>query len=171
MKNLDVNAAKWVKMYFRYSSSCSSSWERLCREFTFHSEFVHAVIETVDSCSREADHGSERNYRYPATDWQQLVWQRTTLFIDKAVHFAIAKNLRLFRFSVVYGRYQASDSASAWKVKIDWFLNLRQIRELDRIDGEPIEFEWNIFQVFIQKMMAEITCELEYFQERRIIFM
>ena len=40
----------------------------------------------------------------PVINWQQLMWQRTTLLTDKAAQFATAKNLRLFRFSIVYGR-------------------------------------------------------------------
>ena len=49
---------------------------------------------------------------------------------------------------------------------------------LDRIDGEPMEFEWTNFQGFttlgildeIQKIMTESKCEPEHFQGR-IIFM
>ena len=56
-------------------------------------------------------------------------------------------------------------------------MNSRQYRELDRIDGEPMEFEWTNFQGFttlqtlaeIQNMMIGIQCELEQFQGR-IIF-
>ena len=32
------------------------------------------------------------------------------------------------------------------KEKIAWFMNASQCRELDRIDGEPMEFEWKISQ-------------------------
>ena len=57
----------------------------------------------------------------------------------------------------------SSGPVGAWKGKIKWFVESRHFRELDRIDGEPMEFEWNIFTVFatfgilaeIQKMMAE----------------
>ena len=50
-------------------------------------------------------------------------------------------------------------SASKWK--IDLFMNSSQCRELDRIDGEPVEFEWTIFTGFtalveVQNMMTEI---------------
>ena len=67
---------------------------------------------------------------------------------------------------------------SAWKEKIEWFMNSFQYRELDRIDAEPMEFEWKIFpglstlQILteIQKMITEIHSELEQFTGR-IIFM
>ena len=64
----------------------------------------------------------------------------------------------------------------AWKEKIEWFQNSLQYRELDRIDGESMEFEWTIFQGFttlqilaeIQNMMTEIKREPEQFHERSI---
>ena len=67
---------------------------------------------------------------------------------------------------------------SASKEKIVWFMNSFQCRELDQIDGEPIEFEWIIFPGFttlqilseVQNMMTEIQCELEQFPGT-IIFM
>ena len=67
---------------------------------------------------------------------------------------------------------------SAWKEKIDWFMNSSQCRELDRVDGEPTEFDWKNFPGFttlqilaeIQNMIAEIQCEAEQFSER-IVFM
>ena len=32
----------------------------------------------------------------------------------------------------------------AWEVRLTWFKSSPQHRALDRIDGEPMEFEWNI---------------------------
>ena len=66
----------------------------------------------------------------------------------------------------------------AWKDKFKWYLEIRYLQELDRIDSEPMEFEWTNFPGFttlgilseIQKMMAELKCEPEQFQGR-IIFM
>ena len=62
--------------------------------------------------------------------------------------------------------------------RINWFLETGYLKDLDRIDGEPVELEWKNFQGFttlgildaIQKMMTEFKCELEHFQGR-IIFM
>ena len=61
----------------------------------------------------------------------------------------------------------SENPVSAWKENIDWFVNSSQCRELDRIDGEPMEFEWTIFPGFttlqilaeIQNMMTELQCE------------
>ena len=56
-------------------------------------------------------------------------------------------------------------------------MDFKQHRELDRIDGEPTEFEWMVFPGFttlqilieIQKFMNTLGCEPERFQGR-IIF-
>ena len=51
-----------------------------------------------------------------------------------------------------------------------------QYRELDRIDGEPMDFEWTNYPIFttlqilaeIEKMMYETQCELEQLTGRII---
>ena len=81
----------------------------------------------------------------PVIEWQQQIWLRTTLLPDKAVQFATAKNQNLFRFSAVSGRHQSRSRQSMEGHGYNWFMESRHFRELDRIDGLPMEFEWNIF--------------------------
>ena len=84
----------------------------------------------------------------------------------------------LFSDSVLYMDRISNNPTSASQEKIDWFINSSQCREMDRIDGEPTEFEWKIFPEFtalqilaeIQNMMNEIECEPGQFPGR-IIFM
>ena len=60
--------------------------------------------------------------------------------------------------------------------KINWLMNSSPCRELDRIDGEPMEFEWKNLPGFttlqilteIQKIMTETECEPEQFTGRMI---
>ena len=62
----------------------------------------------------------------------------------------------------------------SWKDKIKWFLESCNLKDLDRIDGEPMEFEWKNFPGLttvgilaeIQKMMAESKCEPAQFNGR-----
>ena len=82
-----------------------------------------------------------------AIDWQQQMWQRTTLFTDKAVQFATKKTY-VFSDSVLCLGGISSGPVGAWKDKIKWSVESRHFRELDRIDGGPMEFESNIFPVF-----------------------
>ena len=40
------------------------------------------------------------------------------------------------------------EPVQAWKDKIKWYLETRYLKELDQIDGQPLEFEWKIFPGF-----------------------
>ena len=44
--------------------------------------------------------------------------------------------------------HENSQSNTAWEDRFAWFKNSPEYRNLDRIDGEPMEFEWNIFPGF-----------------------
>ena len=103
-------------------------------------------------------------------DCHQRSWQRTTLSADRAVQLSTSKTY-VFSCSVLCMGKTSQNPISARKEKIEWFMNSLQCRELDRIDGEPMEFEWTNFPGFttmqilaeIQKMLTEIQCELEQF--------
>ena len=64
------------------------------------------------------------------------------------------------------------------KAELNVFLEIRCLKDLDRVDGEPMEFEWTIFAGFttlgildeVQKMMTKSKCEPERCKGR-IIFM
>ena len=91
-------------------------------------------------------------------DSQQLMWRETTLYD---------------RLSAMSGRF-SDEPVKARESKINWFLETRYLKDLDRIDGEPMEFEWTNFPGFttlgilaeIQKMMVESKCEPEQFQRK-----
>ena len=79
--------------------------------------------------------------------WQQQTWQRTTLLTDKAAQFATAQTY-VFYDSVLCMGGISSNPVKAWTEKIYWFMNSRQYRALDRIDEEPMDFEWKNVQRF-----------------------
>ena len=70
-----------------------------------------------------------------------------TLLNDRAVQLSTAK-VYLFSDSVLCMGKTPFTPVSAWKEKIYWFMNSSQYRELDRINGEPMEFEWKNFPGF-----------------------
>ena len=88
------------------------------------------------------------------------------------------KGQRILRFCYASERVnQNPTSNTVWEQQLDWFKDSPQHRTLDTIDGEPMEFEWNIFTGFttlqhvdeVQKFMNKMS-EPEQFQGR-IIFM
>ena len=78
-------------------------------------------------------------------DWQQQPWKRTTLVTNRAVQLSTATAYVFSDSALCMGRV-SEIPVSAWKEKIDWFMNSSQCRELDPIDGESMEFEWTFSQ-------------------------
>ena len=66
----------------------------------------------------------------------------------------------------------------AWEDRLTWFKSSSEYRALDTIDGEPMEFEWNIFPGFttlqlvreVQEFLSKMSIQPEDFTGR-IIFM
>ena len=69
-----------------------------------------------------------------------------------------------------------NDPVESWKKQNQWYSDNDYFRELNRIDGHSVEFEWKIFPGFtlgildeIQNMMTEIKCEPKQLQGRIIL--
>ena len=52
----------------------------------------------------------------------------------------------------IFGNTQSND---AWEERLGWFKLSPVYRNFDRIDGEPMEFEWNIFSGFNTLQLSE----------------
>ena len=100
--------------------------------------------------------------------WQQAMWRETTLLTDRAVQFATAKTY-VFSDSQPCPGGISTEPVKAWESKIIRFSETRYLKDLDRIEGEPMEFKWKNFTGFttlgildeIQKIMTESKCEPE----------
>ena len=46
-------------------------------------------------------------------------------------------------------------SDTVWERQLDWFKDSLQYRTLDTSDGEPMEFEWNIFPGFTTLQLVQ----------------
>ena len=72
---------------------------------------------------------------------------------------------------------QNPTSNTVWEEKLTWFKSSSQYRTLDTIDGEPMNFEWNIFPGFttlqlcnkVQEFMFKMSDPSQF--KGRIIFM
>ena len=64
----------------------------------------------------------------------------------------------------------------AWEDRLTWFKSSPEYRTLDRTDGEPMEFEWNIFPGFttlqlvreVQELLLRLSVQPENFTGRII---
>ena len=73
-------------------------------------------------------------------DWQQPLWRETTLLTDRAVQFATDKTY-ISSDSVLCLEGISTEPVQAWESKTKCFLETRYLKDVDRIDGEPMEFK------------------------------
>ena len=50
---------------------------------------------------------------------------------------------------------QNPESNDAWEQRLGWIKSSENYRNFDRIDGEPMELAWNIFQGFNTLQLSE----------------
>ena len=56
--------------------------------------------------------------------------------------------------------HENPQSNTAWEQRLEWFKSTPEYRNSDRIDGEPIELEWNIFPGFTTLQLSHKVQEL-----------
>ena len=78
-------------------------------------------------------------------EWKQPMWKETTLFTERAVQFATATTYIFSDLVLCLGRHEPVE---AWDSRIKCLFETRYLKDLDRIDGEPMDFEWKIFPGF-----------------------
>ena len=165
-----------VNVYDCHSASRSSSWKRSFGELHSTKNQPQRTVKQLLHVTKKLVRDRKEIQGIFVINWQQSFWKRTTLLTDRAVELSTAKTYG-FSDSVLCMRRILDSPVSAWKKKNNWFMNLFQCRELDRIDAEPMEFEWKVLPGFttlqilaeIQNMMTEIQCELELLIGRIII--
>ena len=107
-------------------------------------------------------------------------WKYLSLNGDEQVISLQRTKVYVFSDSVVcLGKiHENPQSNTAWEQRLTWFKSSPEYRTLDRIDGEPMEFEWNIFPGFntlqlchkVQELLLRLNETPESFTVR-IIFM
>ena len=122
---------------------------------------------------------SDEMYGVNTINWIDSSWKLLSLVSDEVISLSHAK---VYVFSdpvLCLGKVNQNPiSNTVWEQQLDWFKNSPQYRTLDAIDGEPIEFEWNIFPGFttvqfcnkVQEFLSKMSNEPEEFTGR-IIFM
>ena len=86
---------------------------------------------------------------------------KTLIVGDEVVSLSRAK-VYVFSDSVLcFGKTNENPQSNiVWEDKLTWFKSSSQYRALDTIDGEPMEFEWNMFHVITT---LELVLEVQKF--------
>ena len=112
--------------------------------------------------------------------WEKNSWKQLSLIGDETVINLQRTKVYVFSDSVLcLGRiHQHPQSNEAWKERIGWIITDKSCRDYDGINGEPTEFEWNIFPGFTTlQFYGEVTDLLSRLGETpetftgRILFM
>ena len=82
--------------------------------------------------------------------WKNSSWKYLSLIGDERVINLQRTKVHVFSDSVLcLGKiFENSQSNDAWEERLGWFKSSPEYRNFDRINGEPTEFEWNIFTGF-----------------------
>ena len=78
--------------------------------------------------------------------FQCLRWVSTSLLHSRAYQYSIA-TVYVFSDSVLCLGKMGDNLIESWKKQIQWFSHNEYFSELKRIDGQPMEFEWEDFKI------------------------
>ena len=123
---------------------------------------------------------SDEVYGVDTIDWEDSSWKYLSLVGDEQVVSLSNTKVYIFSDSVLcLGKVNENPQSNfAWEDKLMWFKSSSEYRALHTIDGEPTEFEWNIFKGFttlqlvreVQEFLSKMSIQPEDFTGR-IIFM
>ena len=178
MEDLDVNMAIWrvfvnatLKATFHLGSYLDVILRLVKNSFWRSTGQLFGETENLISGRTETSGKS-------LIDSEDLRWTSTSLLHRRAYHCANAKVYVFFSDSVLCLRKKGHNLVESWKKQIQWYSETSYFSELNRTDGKPMEFEWNMFPGFtiagilneILKMMGGLQCDPADFKGR-IIFM
>ena len=123
---------------------------------------------------------SDEIYGMKTINWEDSSWKYLSLICDEQVISLLHAKVYVFSDSVLcLGKMNENPQSNiAWEDRLTRFKSSSEYRVLDRIDGEPLEFEWNIFPGFttlqlcskVQQLLSRLSVELEKIIGR-IVFM
>ena len=113
-------------------------------------------------------------------NWENSSWKYLSLVGDEEAISLLHTKVYVFSDSVLcLGNVNENPQSNiAWKEWLTWFKSSPEYKALDKIDGEPMEFEWNIFPGFttlqlcskVQELLSRSSVEPEEISGR-VIFM
>ena len=109
-----------------------------------------------------------RFYGVNTINWDDSSWKHLSLVGDEEVISLSHAKVYVFSDSMLcLGKMnQNPQSNNVWEDKLTWFKISSQCRTLDTIDGEPMEFEWNIFPGFT---ILQLCCKVQEFTSKMSI--
>ena len=163
MKDLDVNLAIWRK----FMNTTLRAVVHLGKDYDANLRCVKNLLRRREKLVS----GQTETAGISLINFQDMRWMSTSLLHSRAHHHSIAKGYGFSDSVLCLGKMGES-----WKSKIQWYSDNNYFKDVNRIDGQTMEFEWKIFPGLtamgilnqIQQMMRELQCEPENFTGRII---
>ena len=131
-----------------------------------YSDNLHSIKNTEDLTMKQMFDFSEKLiteqsdeiYGINTISWEDYSWKWLSLVGDEEVISLQRTKVYVFSDSVLcLGKIHENPRANtAWEERLAWFKSSPEYRNLDRIHGEPIEFEWNIFPGFTWQLSHKV---------------
>ena len=152
-----------------------------------YSDNLHSIKNTEDLTMKQMFDISEKLITEQSDEicgvntmnWEDSSWKYLSFVGDEKVTSLLHTQVYVFSDSVLcLGKVNENpQSNTAWEEGLTWFKSSPDYRALDRIDGEPMEFEWDIFPGFttlqlctkVQEFMSKMSDPAQF--QGRIIFM
>ena len=137
-----MNAATFMGKNFSTIQNFIKNYEDLTLKQMFDCAFLDVTAQLVND--QGEIHGLDK------IQWEKNSWKHLSLIGDETVINLQSTKVYVFSDSVLcLGRIlQHPDSNEAWKNRIAGVKSVKSYRDYDGINGEPTEFEWNIFPGF-----------------------
>ena len=86
---------------------------------------------------------SDEIYGVKTINWEDSSWKHLSLIGDEQVISLLHTKVYVFSDSVLcFGKMNENPQSSiAWEDRLKWFKSSPEYRALERIDGDPTEFE------------------------------
>ena len=136
--------------------------------------------QTFDISEKLISEQSDEIYGVNTINWEDSSWKYLSLVGDEEVTSLSHTMVYVFSDSVLcLGKMNENPQSNcALEDRLTWFKSSSAYRALDNIDGEPMEFEWNIFPGFttlqlvreVQEFLSKLSVQPEDFTGR-IVFM
>ena len=145
-------------MHECHSPSCSSSWSRLLENLRSRStknQLLKSMRQLFQTTERLIKDQTEIT-GLTTIDYKEPTWRSTTRLCAKAIEITNVKTY-VFSDSVQCLGGVSDQLVEAWKNEIKWCLETRYLTDLNRIDGEPMEFEESLPRIcYIGNFLEEI---------------
>ena len=168
-KDSDKNSVIWGCFCLPHCKHLYS-WERITQTIYIPSKIQK--ISQWNRCSKLITEQPDEIFGMSAINWEHSSRKYLSLVGDEQVISLWHTKVDVFSDSVLcLGKMNEKPQSNyAREDRLTWFKSSSETRTLDRIDGEPKEFEWNIFPGFTTLQLRDWAQHQRIFTER-IFFM